>query len=176
MQSTSADRSRRRPIELGVWSCFFTVPLLFLGAALSVPYVEVAKVVYRIRERRFARHMAALNRTITFEDYSRILENGEGTHIHEWESAFKGPVRWWWTSEDVAVVNPDPTADRYTMTRDALFQPFLEWIYREYTSPSGKALLVIATNEQKKSIRDKLQNKGIMDVPTFRHRPKSKKS
>lgn len=65
-----------------------------------------------------------------------------GTFIEE-RYSFKGPVRWWWTSEDVYQVCPHAMVDWLTMLMDAHFRPVAEWFRQQYTSlDKGRAVLV----------------------------------
>ncbi|HEY3769451.1 MAG TPA: hypothetical protein VGN44_12325, partial [Candidatus Angelobacter sp.] len=53
------------------------VPLLFLAAAVSIPYGVIANALYERRARYFARRMAEKRRTITSDQLLNIgAENG----------------------------------------------------------------------------------------------------
>jgi hypothetical protein len=79
---------------------------------------------------------------MAWPDFVEAADKNRGTFIVE-RYSLKGPVRWWWTSEDLYSLSPYPTVDWLTLVRDKNFNPFLEWCRREYTSPDeGHGLLV----------------------------------
>ncbi len=87
--------------------------------------------------------------------------------ILEYRTPFKGPVRPWWTAEDVYARAPYPCVDRYHMWKDSSFRPFLDWLDREYLSPiEGRAFFVVSTAKQRQSFRAELKNARSIEVPT----------
>jgi hypothetical protein len=63
--------------------------------------------------------------------------------IEEWLSA-KGPVRRWWTADDITEISPySLPADGPDAVFDHQFDPFCSWCYENYTNDrTGKALLL----------------------------------
>src|SRR5262249_20729399 len=67
-------------------------------------------VVTGIRdERRFRKRMKARDRYLTLDRLRQRLEAGEGTLIRE--SGVKGPVRIWWTEDDIPAKGTLVTTD-----------------------------------------------------------------
>ncbi|MBV8632743.1 MAG: hypothetical protein JOZ83_17595 [Silvibacterium sp.] len=97
---------KRRTVKFAsAWSAIFT-PLLFLAAGLAIPYGFVANYVMKRRERQFRRDMERLGRTMLWPDFVRKSSEKNGTLIVAVDS-HKGPVRWWWTSENLAGLSID---------------------------------------------------------------------
>jgi len=157
----------RSPRKFGaLWSPIF-LPLLFIGAALSIPYGLGRTAYWRLKERRFARQMASLSRTISFEELASRVESGQGTIIHEWYSVLKGPIRHWWVVDDVLSISPRPFVDRLHMIRRR-YKPLVEWCFREYTSPQqGRALFFVVGKAQKEAYPALLEKARFVDVPTL---------
>jgi hypothetical protein len=132
----------KKPIEIGLpWSLLF-IPVMFIGAGLSIPYSLISRRIQRRREREFRTQMEAIGRVIEWSDFVQAISENRGTLIEE-RYSFKGPVRWWWTPEDLYSMCPYPTADWLTMTNDDGFGPFAEWCRQRYTSPDrGEAFFV----------------------------------
>ena len=144
---------QRKPVEIGYPWSLFLIPVLFIVAGASIPYALVAMHVQRRRERAFRTQMEALGRLMNWSDFLSALRESRGTFIKE-RYSFKGPVRWWWTSEDFYDVCPYPTVDWLTMHRDESFRPLAEWCRQRYTSPhGGRAFLVAADGVPKEEIR-----------------------
>ena len=65
-----------------------------------------ANYVMKRRERQFRRDMERLGRTMLWPDFVRKSSEKNGTLIVAVDS-HKGPVRWWWTSENLAGLSID---------------------------------------------------------------------
>jgi hypothetical protein len=136
-----------KPIHFGpAWSVVF-LPLLLVAGAISFPYALVRKEVTKRRERRFAEHMKVRGRMIDWPDFVRKVSAGDGTLIVE-RFSLKGPVRMWWTADDLYGSCPHPSVDWFTMQEDANFDAVREWCRARYTGAGGNALLVIGSREQ----------------------------
>lgn len=85
-------------------------------------------------------------------DFIHELEQGNGTLIVE-RFSFKGPIRLWWTSENVYKTCPHALVDWLTMARDADFKPIRDWCHKNYTGATGRAMLVAGTTDQWRTIR-----------------------
>jgi hypothetical protein len=165
MLELAEDRQQRRHRILGPLWGVLVIPLLFLAAALSIPYGLIVNALYRAREKRFAQRMAERDRVITFNDLIQALEAGNGTLICEWKSRYNGPVRRWWVGEDLFAKSPFPITGRKTTMNPKA--SFARWCFDEYTNAAdGKALFVVATRKQRKLLRKKLENYRKIDVPT----------
>jgi hypothetical protein len=65
-----------------------------------------------------------------------------GTCIEEKFSP-KGPVRFWWTPEDVHRESPHEIIDWFTMRKGRRYEPFVHWCRGRYTgAEKGSAVLV----------------------------------
>jgi hypothetical protein len=79
---------------------------------------------------------------MAWTDFRRAMRAGGGTCIEEKFSA-KGPVRLWWTPEDVERESPHEIKDWFTMRKGGRFVPFVDWCRRRYTDgETGSAALV----------------------------------
>lgn len=168
-------KPRRKPIKLGPVAGVLMLPLLLIGGALSLPYAMVWRNVMFRRERRFTKSMKAAERVIDWEHFLPEINAGHGTLIVE-RFSFKGPIRMWWTREDVYEICPYPTVDWLTMARDTGFDVVRDWCHSKYTSNTGSALLVDASKEQRRTIlgRSSLSFRdGIryLEVPPSRRYP-----
>ena len=134
-------KPRKKPIELGCWAGVLLLPLLLVGGVFSIPYTMVWRRVTFRRERRFANSMKVDGRIIDWEHFIPEINAGHGTLIVE-RFAFKGPIRMWWTREDVYEACPYPLVDWLTMARETSFDAVRDWCHRKYTSNTGNALLV----------------------------------
>ncbi len=144
-------KPRKKPIKLGRVAGVLLLPLLLVGSVLSIPYTIVWRGVKSRRERRFANSMKADGRIIDWEHFIPEITAGHGTLIVE-RFSFKGPIRMWWTREDVYEACPYPLVDWLTMAREASFDAVRDWCHSKYTSNTGTALLVDGSKEQWRTI------------------------
>jgi len=148
----AAAQSIKRPPNFGPLGSVFFLPLLFLAAGLSIPYAVIAKRVARRREQQFIAAMQLRGRLIPWNDFVYQLDSGRGTLVVE-HDGFKGPVRWWWTSDNLYDLCPYPLVDWLTMSADVSFRQASAWCHREYTNiDGGRALLVLASREEMRAI------------------------
>jgi len=91
-------------------------------------------------------------RIIEWGRFISEVNAGHGTLIVE-RFSFKGPIRLWWTREDVYEVCPYPLVDWLTMARETSFDAVRDWCHSKYTSNTGNALLVDGSKEQWRTIR-----------------------
>jgi len=145
-------KPRNKPIKLGRMAGVLLLPLLLVGGVLSIPYTMVYRRVKSRRERRFANSMKASGRIINWEHFAPEITAGRGTLIVE-RFSLKGPIRMWWTPEDVYEVCPYPLVDWLTMARETNFDAVRDWCHGKYTSNRGQALLVDGSKEQWQTIR-----------------------
>ncbi len=92
-----------------VFGCL-VFPLMLLAIPISIPWGLVDNWLQRRRERAFREDLRARGRLMSWEDVHRAMDENRGTLLEEWYS-FKGPVRYWWTAENVREVSPHPVGD-----------------------------------------------------------------
>jgi hypothetical protein len=143
---------RTKPVDLGPVGGILLLPLLLAAGALSIPYALVARRVVARRERRFNNCMKADGRTMEWAQFIREINDGHGTLIVE-RFSFKGPVRMWWTGENIYEVCPYPLVDWFTMTKDASFDELRDWCRNRYTGATSSALLVDGNEEQWRTVQ-----------------------
>jgi hypothetical protein len=118
------------------------IPVLMLGACFAIPYAFVLRWIRQRREHKFKLLMKSRGRLITWPDLQRHLHDDGGTCIEERFSP-KGPVRFWWTREDVYKKSPYEIIDWFTMRKGRHAEPFIHWCRARYTSAdTGSAVLV----------------------------------
>ena len=115
----------------------------FCWGLCPVPYAFVGGYIQRRRERAFAFEMKQRGRLIDWTDFQQMTDQDRGTLIVEWYSV-KGPIRWWWTSDDIYALCPHPIVDWILkMRNDESYRPLADWCRQRYTDPDeGHALLV----------------------------------
>lgn len=138
--------ARKGPVEisplLGVPLAFVFIPLLFILAGLSIPYVLVMRGCIAIREHRLLRRLVRRGRAIGWCDVEQHLAAGQGTLIIE--QAQKETVRFWWTTDDVISHSPVPIPafDDLDFMRLSPPTPFVAWCHAKYlAADAGTALL-----------------------------------
>lgn len=145
LRAKSSNRTGPRTIGMP-WSLLF-IPILFMVAGLSIPYAVVASRIQRRRGRAFCAQMQARGRVIEWSECLRAMEESRGTVIIE-RYSMKGPVRWWWTSENFYDVCPyAPIESLSWIPQEASYRPFAEWCRQRYTSPDGGGALLVNASE-----------------------------
>jgi hypothetical protein len=121
------------------------IPVLFAGACLAIPYTITARWLRLHREHRLRLLMKSRGRLIAWPEFVRALRERGGTCIEEKFSSH-GPVRFWWTPEDVHKESPHEITSWFTMRKGRQYEPFVHWCRARYTSADeGSAVLVDAT-------------------------------
>jgi len=121
---------------------FLLVPLLALAGLAAIPYLVVHRWLLQHREHRFRMRMKSLGRMMPWAEFVRRMRGSRGTCIEERFSP-KGPVRFWWTPEDVHRESPYPIIDWFTMRKGRQAEPFIHWCRQRYTAADeGSAVLV----------------------------------
>ena len=75
--------------------------------------------------------------------FSAMQETG-GTCIEERFSP-KGPVRFWWTPENVYGESPYEIIDWFTMRKGGRAEPFIRWCRERYTNADGGSAVLVET-------------------------------
>ncbi len=144
------------------------IPVLFIGAAISIPWVYIQRRVRRRREKRFTEEMQAVGRHMTWKELELAIANNQGTIIGEYLSS-KGPFRLWWTEEDIPAVSPYK-CDRkeHVAWFEPEFAPFFEWCYARFTNPqSGIARFVVIPAEEHKKLYEKITRARFVSTCSF---------
>jgi hypothetical protein len=151
-------REGRRGVEVPyVLSLLLFPAIVVVGAIVAGLSVPVSKLVRNRRdkaEQQFRQQMTSAGRTVEWMEFIRQLNNSDGTLIVE-RFSLKGPVRGWWTNDDVYKACPWPLVDWLTMANGTEFDEIRSWFHQRYTSASsGGALLIFGSAEQWRSIRN----------------------
>jgi hypothetical protein len=121
------------------------IPLLFVGACLAIPYTVAVRWLRLHGEHKLRLLMKSRGRLMTWPEFVRAMHERGGTCIEEKFTA-KGPVRFWWTPEDVRRESPHEITSWFTMRKGRQYEPFAHWCRARYTSvDEGSAVLVDAT-------------------------------
>lgn len=164
-------RKRRKPMNLGVIGGLLILPILFIGAAISIPVTSLLRRSDRKKHDLFCADMRKAGRTISSEALDKHISAGDGTLIREWVRAFK-KSRVWWTPDNIYKESPHKSADLMTLYKDDEFGPFLEWCWSQYTSPeTGRALLVESpTKGTGIGLTEEIGEIGWIDIPSSRRK------
>jgi|GEM_PF-1938311 len=128
------------------------VPFLFVGACFAAPYVLFLRLRQQRREDALKSLMKSQGRFIAWAEFVRSMRESGGTCIEERFSA-KGPVRFWWTPENVYGESPHEIIDWFTMRKGGRYVPFILWCRERYTAADrGSAILVETWGVPKKVI------------------------
>jgi hypothetical protein len=124
--------------------CLVGIPIAFLGTMISIPAMLVRKWHFQWNEARFGRRMRSMGRFLTDQEiHKAIADRQNGTLIVEWLGS-DGPVRYWWTEEDIATSSPYPCCfDRFPNFWENPPPPFYAWCRSRYMDPlKGSARVV----------------------------------
>lgn len=80
-------------------------PLLIIGTIISIPFSILYFIVQDIKEHTLSRDLKSRGRYIPWSQVEHEISQGSGTLIVEHFSP-KGPIREWWTEEDVIGTAP----------------------------------------------------------------------
>ena len=128
------------------------IPVLLLGACFAIPYTVVLRWMRQRREHKLKLLMKSRGRLIAWLELVHDLRDSGGTCIEERFSP-KGPVRFWWTKEDVHRESPYEIIDWFTMRKGFRGEQFVHWCRARYTSAdTGRAVLVDTTLVPKREI------------------------
>jgi hypothetical protein len=119
------------------------IPVFAAVALLAVPYVFILRWTRQHGEHRFRMRMKSAGRLMTWADFVRAM-HGSGTCIEERFSP-KGPVRFWWTQEDVYGESPYEIIDWFTMRKGRAAEPFIRWCRQRYTGADGGQAMLVDT-------------------------------
>jgi hypothetical protein len=155
MQTQEPERKQERK-RLAAYSApvleVLVLPVLVAGAVLAVPFGFLTRWSREHREHSLRLRMKSRGRLITWAELLRAMREKGGTCIEERFSP-KGPVRFWWTPDDVYRESPFAIIDWFTMRKGRAAEPFILWCRERYTSAeAGSAVLVDTPFVAKKDI------------------------
>jgi hypothetical protein len=118
------------------------IPVFAIVACLTFPYMFILRWLRQHQEHSFRMKMKSSGRLIPWQEFLRSMHESGGTCIEERFSP-KGPVRFWWTQENVYGESPYPIIDWFNMRKGRQAEPFIRWCRERYTgSAAGNAVLV----------------------------------
>ena len=147
MQTPETEKPReQKPFaaSLGAILGILLIPVLMLGACLAIPYAFVLRRMRQRREHKFKSLMKSRGRLITWPALERQMHVSGGTCIEERFSP-KGPVRFWWTREDVYRESPYEIIDWFTMRKGRKGEQFIHWCRERYTNAEGGSAVLVDT-------------------------------
>lgn len=155
MQTEQPERNQERK-RLAAWLEpileLLMIPVLAIGACLAIPFGFLWRWMRQHREHKFRMLMKSRGRLVTWQELLRAMHEEGGTCIEERFSP-KGPVRFWWTREDVYHESPYEIIDWFTMRKGRGAEPFIRWCRERYTSADrGSAVLIDAPFVPKREI------------------------
>ncbi len=127
------------------------MPVLLVGAGLAISSANVLRWVRGYQENSLRSAMKMRGRFVTWAEFREKMRASGGTCIEEKFSP-KGPVRFWWTQDDVYAESPHRIIDWFTMHKGGAGTPFVHWCRERYTSEDGSAVLVDTRGVGKKEI------------------------
>ena len=120
------------------------IPVLLAGACLAIPFGFVLRWMRQHREHAFRMRMKSRGRLKPWPEFVRDLRETGGTCIEERFSP-EGPVRFWWTGEDVCRESPHEIIDWFTMRKGRKGEAFVGWCRERYTSADGGSAMLVDT-------------------------------
>jgi hypothetical protein len=139
-----SSEERRGPREIP-W--LIGLPLLLIAGLVSIPVGGVLVAYYTVKETRFARKMKLAGRVMSERQWTAALDEKRGTLIEEWFSQ-KGPVRYWWTEDDIPSVTPFAwTASGFEASVGREYDEFSLWCHSNYLE-NNKALFLSGSYER----------------------------
>jgi len=135
---------------VGAVAGILLAPVLALVACVANPYIVVLGWMRQHREHRFRMRLKSRGRLMPWAEFVRTMRGSSGTGsaggtcIEERFSP-KGPVRFWWTPEDVQGESPYPIIDWFTMRKGRGAEPFIRWCRERYTRADGSGAVLVDT-------------------------------
>jgi hypothetical protein len=143
--STESQLKTKRRSSLNVLLELALIPVAVGVAVIAVPLSFIPRWRQKHREITFRALLKSRGRLINWQEFFRSMRDSGGTCIEEKFSA-RGPVRFWWTPDDVASESPHEIIDWFTMRKGRRGDAFVRWCRERYTNAdTGAAVLVDAT-------------------------------
>jgi len=142
IESAEPEMKTGRRSSLQVLLELALVPVAVGVAAVAIPLAFIPRWLQQQREHSFRLLLKKRGRLINWQEFASSMRDLGGTCIEEKFSA-KGPVRFWWTSDDVAALSPHEIIDWFTMRKGRRGESFVHWCRERYTNAdTGSAVLV----------------------------------
>ena len=143
-QSTEPQATTKSRSSLNFLLELALIPVAVGVAAVAVPLSFVPRWLQKHREGSFRALLKSRGRLINWQEFLRSMRENGGTCIEEKFSP-KGPVRFWWTPENVFAESPHEIIDWFTMRKGRRGASFVGWCRERYTNAdTGIAVLVDA--------------------------------
>jgi hypothetical protein len=144
-QPAESHPTTRRRGSLDVLLELALIPVAIGVAAVAIPLSFVPRWLQKHREVSFRLLLKSRGRLITWQEFLHSMRDSGGTCIEEKFSP-KGPIRFWWTQDNVYTESPHEIIDWFTMRKGRRGDAFVRWCRERYTSAdTGAAVLVDAT-------------------------------
>jgi hypothetical protein len=144
MPTEAAEPQQEKKHRFNVLIELALIPVVIGVAAVALPLSLIPRWLLNHREVSFRSLLKSRGRLINWQEFLRSMRDSGGTCIEEKFSP-KGPVRFWWTPEDVAAESPYEIIDWFTMRKGRRAEPFVRWCRQRYTNAdTGTAVLVDA--------------------------------
>lgn len=151
-QTQSRHEKKRLKLRLKAIPELVWIWILFAGTILAMPFGFAARWLGLRREHKLRLLMKSRGRLMIWRQFLDAMHERGGTCIEERFSP-KGPVRFWWTPENVYRESPYEIIDWFTMRKGRRAEPFIRWCRERYTNAeSGSAVLVETWGVTKKEI------------------------
>jgi hypothetical protein len=143
-ETAEHQQRKRRFNRLNVLIEIALIPIAFVVAAIAIPLSFIPRWLQKNREGSFRALLKSRGRLINWQEFLRSMHETGGTCIEEKFSS-KGPVRFWWTAENVYSESPHEIIDWFTMRKGRRGGSFIRWCRERYTdADTGIAVLVDA--------------------------------
>lgn len=132
---------RRKPVAVP-W------PVVLVGlmvlSVVSIPVGLVHRALAQRHRRKLVAGTRSQGRVVAFSEIEAKVNSGNGTLIFE-RRLPKGPMRLWWTPEDICSQCRYPIGSSIDLSGDSPFADAVGWCRERYTDlRKGKASLVLA--------------------------------
>jgi hypothetical protein len=136
-------RKRRKPITIPSPLGLAFIPVLLILAGLSIPAGLIQRQLARRRRKQLLSDMRLRGRVVVFSEIEEQANCGSGTLIIE-RRLPKGPVRHWWTPEDIYVRCPYPLGSSINPFESSPFGDAISWCRERYTDVQKGAAALVA--------------------------------
>ena len=108
------------------------IPFILIGLLVSIPADLIGSFLRAKRERMLKRDLSEAGRFLQNDDLKARLESGSGTLIVVLHTP-KGPVREWWTNDDIINTAPSPLPARIDDCKSHELKAYAKSCVEKYT-------------------------------------------